>query len=417
MKLSKITAVLAGGFLLFAVLVGYLLLELYVFAPNREIARKEAFLAANRGIYPKSHPKSGWNGRPRWSASELKRWAAGPRTPISHVVHFRARLTVNGYPVVFDEFRECKLSYKREFIREGYRSRTLIAKKLPDGSIVYTIFLPQLCFNWQATRTRLPVPRDFKESVPSPKFLMSFYWADHATNPTRIEAYLSHAYHNQKNRRLVMHSHEVRLAPYPTPLKILKEAERQAASDIHLSFLERRGMQPARWRALYAVTLTEKEWSQKKALRDAVSDSSSDADFTDLDQKYSRRLVLREKRRVDIDWEAFQFGIPHPGINHHLLLPGPTRDALKHITGGLAKRTEETIDEAVPVHCHKRLCRILLDQRGYLIFYPTFGAHGMHVRDLKFIELNGRRIDFRRPARLLYWRPQKLLIAFNARSM
>lgn len=392
------------------------------------ISRPDYVLASER--FPRSHPMSGYRGRPVWSEAELKKWATGPREASIRVVHFKARLTVNGYPVLFDEFVICPHLRREAGFRKRYPGRYWLMKKLPDGSAVFTSFLPKICFNWQKSwapiRTRGGRPVPVTESVPPKKFLMQYYWADDAKRPDRIEAYFSHAYHQQRNdkKRLILHSQTLRLAPYPAPTKIVEKSIAQAKADLLPIFLFRGGLVPPKWRTTFAVPMTKKEWLSIPLLRRAVRRHRKKRNLSDFDDPKLWRLLFKKKPHVGFDWIAFRYGIPHPGKEHHLLLPGPTRKPLEGITGGLADRTRETLDEVRPVDCTSGTCKILLNERGYLIFYPHCFASAkrkhpncLTILDLEYIEAGGIRIRYRRPPRLLLWRPESILFSLNAGSL
>jgi hypothetical protein len=208
---------------------------------------------------------------------------------------------------------------------------------------------------------------------PPPEFLPEFYWFNDLENPTVAEGYISEAYYEEASARLKI-VEPVRLDFVPPSPETEAKAIAQMKAEPVLDFVKGRvggkAYGSSWWQAVYLVELSPDEWARVPEVVEAVQ-ASGHAVVT-LAPKAPEPLLEfahRTLKRAAMQGGP-RYGVPQ--IRKYAADKYHRYGVLYQSGSGLSA------DSIVPVSCdaESKVCKALMDRRGFLIFYDNFRPSG-----------------------------------------
>lgn len=242
-----------------------------------------------------------------------------------------------------------------------YMSRLWVTRLLKDGSALI-MEVPEawgLFGDLERTDGQMDpswTPAHIRDYMrPPPEILPEFYWADRATDPTSVEAYVSEAYYAQPRARLkVLAPFKIEFVPSSPDAEATAIAQKNSEPPLPLGEDGR-----VDWAAPLAIAIEKADWSKLDEVSTAVQDNAG----TDFALPSPLPSALRDYAGRSLRWEmnptSDAYGVPQPSR-----LPNGEGVLYRQATGRHA-------DDTVPVRCDASFsqCSLSLDERGFVVFY------------------------------------------------
>jgi hypothetical protein len=192
----------------------------------------------------------------------------------------------------------------RLWIARTLKGAGALLMEVPDGGGLFTD-LERVDQPREPHRTQEQINQYLR---PPPEFLPVFFWVDHVTRPSAMEAYVSEAYYKQPNARLRI-VQPIRIEFVPPTKEADEIAWAQAHAEPHVNVYEPGEMNDA-WNGFRLLKVSRHEWTQWPDVAPVIANALEGEDNTI--PRHVEELIFRSARRV-LHWGSGSYerhGVP-----------------------------------------------------------------------------------------------------------